>query len=72
MTWISFVLLVRSENWMLSACVIVRPIEERNLAPAVKSSKKGPSKAAIVPRARWAYAIREGRAVLFNLLRARS
>src|SRR5438093_4479604 len=50
--WISFALLVSSENWMLSAWVMVRPIDERNVAPTVKSSKNGPSTAAIVPRGR--------------------
>src|ERR1700682_1809823 len=41
--WISFALLVRNENWMLSAWVIVRPMSERKVAPTVKSSKNGPS-----------------------------
>src|SRR6266516_7180548 len=48
--WISFALFVSSENWTLSAWVMVRPIDERNVAPTEKSSKNGPSTAAIVPR----------------------
>src|SRR5881628_553218 len=50
--WISFALFVSSENWMLSAWVMVRPIDERKVAPTEKSSKNGPSTAAIVPRGR--------------------
>src|SRR6266542_5094347 len=50
--WISFALLVRSENWMLSAWVMGRPIDERNVTPTEKSSKNGPSTASIVPRGR--------------------
>src|SRR6058998_1046075 len=50
--WISFALFVSSENWTLSAWVMVRPIDERNVAPTERSSKNGPSTAAIVPRGR--------------------
>src|SRR6266480_3722896 len=41
--WIGFWLLVRSENQMLSACVIVRPADERDMSPTLKSSRYGPS-----------------------------
>src|SRR5437764_7693542 len=41
--WIGFWLLVRSENQMLSACVMVRPAAERDTSPTLKSSRNGPS-----------------------------
>src|SRR2546429_4568514 len=41
--WIGFWLLVRSENQMLSACVMVRPADERDMSPTLKSSRNGPS-----------------------------
>src|SRR3979409_1147638 len=36
---------------MLSACRIVRPMDERSIAPTMKSSKNGPFNRGIVPRA---------------------
>src|SRR6266550_9640524 len=41
--WMGFWLLVRRENQMLSACVMVRPDEERDTSPTLKSSRNGPS-----------------------------
>src|SRR5438128_12516031 len=41
--WIGFWLLVRSENQMLSAWVMVRPADERATSPTLKSSRNGPS-----------------------------
>src|SRR5467141_3175948 len=41
--WIGFWLLVRRENQMLSACVTVRPADERETSPTLKSSRNGPS-----------------------------
>src|SRR6184192_945646 len=38
-----FWLFVRSENQMLSACVMVRPAGERCTSPTLKSSRNGPS-----------------------------
>src|SRR5688572_25073096 len=56
---------------MLSAWVIVRPTDERNVAPTVKSSKNGPSTAAIVPR--WDGVLRGvGRSVLRETEECRS
>src|ERR1700730_4603913 len=40
---IGFWLLVRSENQMLSACVMVRPADDRDTSPTLKSSRNGPS-----------------------------
>src|SRR6266480_4153474 len=39
---IGFWLLVSSENQMLSAWVMVRPDDERDTSPTLKSSRKGP------------------------------
>src|SRR2546423_11285470 len=41
--WIGFWLLVSSENQILSACVMVRPADERDTSPTLKSSRNGPS-----------------------------